>query len=440
MIQQTVVQELGPLEQLGIRLAPSALAEASVAVVIPYVEPRHDRSGGLHEGVLKVLKPGIDERLALELELLGKVGSHLDERCEELQIPRLDYEELFQQIREKLAHEVRLDEEQRNLAEAKAVYAAEPRVHIPALLEYCTPRITAMERIHGVKVTDSRLDECRDRRRLVEAMVRALISGPIFSRDARAMFHGDPHAGNLFLTDDGRLAILDWSLVGSLDDRQRMAFFRMILGAMALHPGRIATVLERLSESNAVDRLALLTVVEESVKRIRHGAIPGLDWLTGLLDAAVQTAGLRVAADLMLFRKSLHTLERVIAEVGQGVIRADNVLLTDFVRHFASEWPRRWVAEPDSRDFATRLSNLDLLKSLLDAPWAVTRFWTGRATDWLRTRPSCVSGFQPDCRAESLAYGNGRCYDRRQTSSTLSAPPHVQEAHETGVGCDVANG
>ena len=47
-------------------------------------------------------------------------------------------------------------------------------------------------------------------------MVRALICSSDLLARKPAMFHGDPHAGNLFLTDDNRLAILDWSLVGSL--------------------------------------------------------------------------------------------------------------------------------------------------------------------------------------------------------------------------------
>ena len=78
-----VARELGPLERLGIRLVPPAIAEASVAVVIPFdARPQEDGHNCKRRGVFKVLKPGIEERLDLELDLLGRVGSHLDERCE----------------------------------------------------------------------------------------------------------------------------------------------------------------------------------------------------------------------------------------------------------------------------------------------------------------------------------------------------------------------
>ena len=214
-IREVLTSQLGPLPALGVCLEPPAIAEASVGVVIPF--RRTDPAGqDRPEGVFKVLKPGIDERLEFELELLGQVGSYLDERCEALQIPSLDYEEAFEQVREKLCWEIRLDEEQRHLAKAARFYADEPQVQIPELLEFCTQRVTAMERIRGSKITDHCLPDRRDRRELADLVVRALIARPIFSRASRAMFHCDPHAGNLFLTDTNRLAILDWSLVGFL--------------------------------------------------------------------------------------------------------------------------------------------------------------------------------------------------------------------------------
>ena len=64
---------------------------------------------------------------------------------------------------------------------------------------------------------------------------------------------------------------------------------------------------------------------------------PGLTWLVGLLDDATQTARLRVAADMMLFRKSLHTLEGVIGELGADGFSIEEALL---VRVRSPLWPR----------------------------------------------------------------------------------------------------
>ncbi len=143
-IRDILTQELGPLERLGITLESPALAEASVAVVVPFRFDSAPGGEGLREGVFKILKPGIEERLEQELELFQRVGTYLDQMCEEFQIPHLDYLEAFEQVRDKLQHEVLLDLEQRHLEQARAIYTGEPWVQIPALLNPCTPRVTAM--------------------------------------------------------------------------------------------------------------------------------------------------------------------------------------------------------------------------------------------------------------------------------------------------------
>jgi ubiquinone biosynthesis protein len=381
MIQDAVQCELGPLNCLGIRLNPPAIAEASVAVVIPFLEFKRPNGALLDGGVLKVLKPGIEERLVRELELLSKVGAYLDERCEELRVPKLDYEDLFNQIRDKLLCEVRLEEEQRNLTRAAAFYTDERRVQIPGLLPYCTSRITAMQRVRGQKVGDSTVLEQRDRGELARLIIRALIAGPIFASGSQSMFHADPHAGNLMLTDDGRLAILDWSLVGSLSAGDRVAIMQIVLAAIALRSDRIAKVLESLHTGKQVDCTALSAVVQAWVTRVRHGTMPGVTWLIGMLDDAVQNAGFRPAANLMLFRKSLYTLEGVVTEVGGGHLNTDEELFSAFSRQFAAEWPWRFFTSPSSRAFGSHVSTQDLFEVALDSPWAAARFWMGRCRD-----------------------------------------------------------
>ncbi len=379
-IERLLNEELGPLGQRGVTLQPPAIAEASVAVVIPF---RQDSDAGA--GVFKILKPGIEDQLDRELALLEHVGEHLDERCDELGIPHLDYRESFQRVQEKLCDEVLLEHEQRHLVAAHDFFADEPRVQIPRLMDHCTSRVTAMERIHGNKVTRHGFARIDERRQLALLVARAMIAMPVFSRSDSALFHGDPHAGNLFFTDDGRLAILDWSLVARLEEAERTAITQVMLGAITLDSRHIVDTLAQLSDQQRLDLNALQGVVEAWLRRLRRGQLPGLSWLVGMLDDATQSARLRVGADLMLFRKSLHTLEGVVADVGGCSGLIDRAMLTEFLRHFTAEWPRRWLSLPQSRDYATRLSNLDLTRTLLSTPAAAARFWTGHTVDLLES-------------------------------------------------------
>ena len=74
----------------------------------------------------------------------------------------------------------------------------------------------------------------------------------------------------------------------------------------------------------------------------------------------------------------------MVADIGEGDSRIDEVLVREFLGQLALEWPRRWLAPPDSRAFATRLSNADLSRLALGLPWAVTRFWLDTGFDLLK--------------------------------------------------------
>jgi ubiquinone biosynthesis protein len=383
-VQSILRRELGPLDRLGVKLAPQALAEASVAVVIAFQYDPVPSGNGLRDGVFKILKPGIEERLDRELGLLERVGSYLDQTCAEFHLPQLDYQDAFEQVRERLRQEIRLDLEQRNLALARVFYKDEPRVQVPLPIpELSTPRVTAMERVTGVKVTDHRIGSESEQRRLAALVVSALIARPIFSQEGHALFHGDPHAGNLFLTDDGRLALLDWSLAGMLSERDRAAVVQVMLGAVTLDAEHVVSTLAGLAERQNVDRPALQAVVRERIRRIRRGEFPGFTWLLGLLDEAVEKARLRVGADLMMFRKTLHTLEGVLSDVGGGNKLVHAELQKEFLQQFAREWPFRWLSPPTSHDFATRLSNADLIQLIASLPWTATRLWLDQGLDLL---------------------------------------------------------
>jgi ubiquinone biosynthesis protein len=392
-IELILRQELGPLDQLGIRLLPPALAEASVAVVIPFV---HQRNGKQRDGVFKILKPGIEQRLDEELTLLGRVGVHLDERCEALQIPHLDYEDSFHHVSEKLRDEICLRDEQRHLGAARAFYANEKRVLIPEVFEeLCTSRITAMERVWGCKVTDHQHIGTRASRRLSETIVDAMIAQPFFSTQNQAIVHCDPHAGNLLLTTDGRLAILDWSLVGWLEKQDRIAIVQLLLASVAQNPESMSEILCKLSTRSNPNRSQLRLITMHWLKKLRMGHFPGLRWLIGLLDDAVQDASLRLKPDLLLLRKSQFTLKGVVGEIGAKADVFDRVMLVELFKHFMREWPSRWFAPPNAHKFSTNLSNHDLMKAILDVPFAANRFWLAKGSDWWDNYlTSCASRFK----------------------------------------------
>src|SRR6185503_4187895 len=100
--------------------------------------------------------------------------------------------------------------------------------------------------------------------------------------------------------------------------------------------------------------------VHESLRRVRREQIPGPSWFTGLFEELMAN-GVRFPSNLVLFRKSLFTLEGVVKDIDPNCsIR--RVFLREALLRLALEWPRRYISLPWSKGFATHLSNADLMR------------------------------------------------------------------------------
>ena len=133
------------------------------------------------------------------------------------------------------------------------------RIILPELLPWCTSRVTAMTRIKGRPLAealrDSGIDK-RERRRIVEKLVDGLIARPFWMSETWAIFHGDPHGGNLFFDEQGRIVPLDWSLAVELPKNDRVAILQLLLGGLRMDEKAIVQALSQLGLSSDDRKLA----------------------------------------------------------------------------------------------------------------------------------------------------------------------------------------
>lgn len=371
LLPRTPVSELSDIlrEELGerlaeIELADAPLAEGSVAVVVPFTwkTPTEGRSS---RGVLKVLRPGVRERLEAELDAWSHGARIFGERCRAIGLPSANHAETFDTVAELLRHEVDFAAEQRNLS----VAATAPRgVRIPRLLPFCSPSITAMERIDGIKVTEAPLSHGAAHS-MAGRVVEALVTRTLWSTDSNALFHADPHAGNLAVTADGELVLYDWALIGRLSDSNREHMTQVLLSAVLGDFGGVYRAIEALCVEAVSAPAALRTAIECSLGSVGRGPLKPLTWLATLLDRAAMEGGARFPADLLLFRKALLILDGVVADMaGEGTL--DRFISSSAYWQLAAEWPARMFLPPGSRRIGSRLSSLDLLRAAFNFPLA----------------------------------------------------------------------
>ena len=144
-----------------------------------------------------------------------------------------DVKDMLAEVLLLLEHELDFRREQATLLEAVKMYRASIGIRVPRLIEpLCTSDITAMSAEAGVKVTDAFPRSPIRRARIADQLIEALVAVPFFSREQDAIFHADPHAGNLLYDETNReLVVLDWALAErlSLESRRQLVLLSVMM-------------------------------------------------------------------------------------------------------------------------------------------------------------------------------------------------------------------
>ena len=170
--------------------------------------------------VLKIRKPGVDELVRIDLEILEGLVEEWTPRFPVLQ--QYDAPGLARDFSDALLAELDYSREAANVKFFRDVFAKEHGFTIPAVIaEYSKNRVLVEERVEGRKPAEV-ADLPKLSRALVSRRIARFVLEPAFDR---GVFYADPHPGNFLIKEDGSLSIIDFGKVGRLtpDTRRRVA-------------------------------------------------------------------------------------------------------------------------------------------------------------------------------------------------------------------------
>ena len=355
------------VEAYQVEFADEILAEASVGAVIRASLTPPDEAES-RDVVFKIVKPYVLDSLPRELAIVDELALFFQQHRDDYNLGNIPLSDMFRDVRTALSSEIRIEDEQRNLVLAEAYYGDNPRVHVPHLYPFSTPNVTVMEFINGGKITDAHPGRAEARAEMARRLSDALTVDVVFSRAEEAIFHGDPHAGNVFHisadpSDPYRIALLDWGLYGSFPRTQREQLVQLILGVYLGNAKRIRNNAGALLEEGLPEEPEDLEKVRRIVDDIlehRSETFPTLENL--ILELARE--GFQTRFNIALFIKSQLTIAGILQELdpefdhdAHFMGRTRGLAWREFPKHLLNVvWFPAW----NSHNYRSMLSNEDI--------------------------------------------------------------------------------
>ncbi len=302
-VRAIVEAELGePIDDVFLQFSDEPIASASIG----QVHRARLRSG--EYVVLKVQHAGIESVVHEDLEVLAALAQ-LAERIPEFAPyrPSATVAEMARTVR----RELDFGREERNLHQFAVLFKDDPTLRIPMpYTEYCTPRVLTMELLEGKKLSEA--EQLRRAGFDVEQLARRgaeIYMEMIFTH---GFFHADPHPGNILLLPGNVIGLLDFGMVGRIDERMREDIEELLMALVNQDVGLLTAVIVKMGDTPTdLDERALARDLADFVGQYAGQPLEQFD-LSGCLNDMVELIRrhqIHLAPPVAVLIKTLVTLE-----------------------------------------------------------------------------------------------------------------------------------
>lgn len=381
-IESLIRQELSqPLESTFSHIDRNAIAAGSIGQV-----HRAVLSNG-QQVALKVQRPGIEAIVARDISLIKSLAELVarTEFGKNFDIVGLA-EEFSSALEAELdfTSEAEYTEQLRtNLIDSK--WFDSPKLTIPQIYTgLTTTKLLTIEWLDGVPILDGKLPQNRDNKD--EATQRSEITTILFRAFFKQIyidgfFHADPHPGNIFYLQDGRVAILDCGMVGRLDPRTQQILTEMLLAIVDLDGRRCSQLTLELAEGGQeVDINRLTNDYDRMLRKYYNRSISQINFSEVIYEVLQVSRNnkIRLPSNMGLYAKTLANLEGVARGFYPQINLLDQIrpLIADvFRRQFLGERPAETLLRIGLDFKSLSLRSPRLVELLLDRITSETLKW-----------------------------------------------------------------
>lgn len=302
-------------EEIGVRISKAFTSFETTPLASASI-------GQVHKAVLlsgqivavKIQRTGIRKRFIEDLETLMS----LSEKAESISKTARSFavHDLIEELRYMLLKELDYTLEAQNLITLKENLKVFEHLFIPQpILDYCSSKVLTMEYVEGGKIT-----QISSLKRLevdFTPMVDDLVKGYLKQIIVDGFAHADPHPGNVYLTPDNKIALMDLGMVAKFSDKMQETILKLMIALSNYDSGRVADILLSISEYDdkvmdvQVFRKNIARKVQESENQKAKDLKTGRTIIEINQMAAQQ--GMHIPVSLNILGKILLNMDQIVA-------------------------------------------------------------------------------------------------------------------------------
>jgi ubiquinone biosynthesis protein len=323
-------------EELGVRIS-KAFAEFEVEPMgvasLGQVHKARLRDG--REVAVKVQRPGIREQIATDFEALAEIANFADKNTDAGR--KYKFTEVLEEFRKNLIRELDYRREAANLKEIGANLAEYPNIFVPRPVDdYTTSRVLTMDYIAGRNIAS--LGPLAQLEMNGEALADELFKAYLKQILVDGFFHADPHPGNVFITYDHKIALIDLGMVGRLSQDMQEQLLKVLLATSEGRSEEAADIAIQIGQlSDQFDEQAYRRRVADMVMQNQSTTVSDIQIGKILLDFSQMSgqSGVRLPSELTMLGKALLNLDEI------GRILAPGFNPNEAIRRNATDLVRR---------------------------------------------------------------------------------------------------
>lgn len=318
---------------------PHCIASASIGQVYT------GRLKGGREVVVKIRRPNIDQKIQLDLYLMRYVAKRLAREYPEM--AAINITGVVDEFGESIYRELNYYNEATNILRFREIFKDNERIYIPHVdMKRSTHRMIIMERIFGMPPDDPQqlraagLDPVQIALNGAEALLIMVFK--------EGFFHADPHAGNMFILPNNRIAFIDFGMVGALRPREMDFLAHLSIGFARRDPIGLADSMIRLCEQRFFEqRDDLIFSLQQMIKRYSQLPVEKFNYAKMIQDCldVITKYELCLPTGIFMLAKALATIQKVAERLDPDIPfakliipYAKDVVMTQFsARKLAAE-------------------------------------------------------------------------------------------------------